>query len=64
MAFLLINLYNQYIRPYIYSSDESTEINMYTNLNIKPDIENNLYSILFHSEIDKSGPSDDPWLGL
>jgi hypothetical protein len=66
MAFLLIDLYNQYIRPYIHQSnvsDETSSINIF-NTNSKPDIENNLYAILFHSEMDKSGTSDDTALGL
>lgn len=62
MAFLLINLYNQYIRPYIFEPNDSPPVNMYTEIN--PDIENNLYTILFQSEIEKSGPSDESFVGL
>ncbi len=55
MAFLLIDLYNQYIRPYIY--DETTEVILDDIKPVKSDIEHGLHTILFYSEIDKSGPS-------
>jgi hypothetical protein len=55
MAFLLIDLYNQYIRPYIY--DELSEVNIHEIKEVKPDIENDLHTIVIYSDIDKSGPS-------
>lgn len=63
MAFLLIGLYNQYIRPYIY--DEPSESCNITEFKpVKSDIEHGLHTIIFYSDIVKSGVSEVSVEGL
>ncbi len=60
MAFMLIHLYNEYIKPLFEEQRYELPITMY------PDIENNINEpiIIYQSVIDKSGEVVSSWTGL